>query len=112
MFGDVQQNDLDRWPVFISDGHRHTFSLSRCPIHPGQFLVDDGRGLQAGVSLDDKAPTFGVPAPLFPAPGDRWLLFDVAPDGRLLTLIETEVEGSNDLQLVSNWSLMLDAGGR
>jgi Tol biopolymer transport system component len=99
----------ERWLVSAKGGYAPKWSPDG-----GEVLFEgpDGAIWAAGVSLDDKAPTFGVPAPLFPAPGDRWLLFDVAPDGRLLTLIETEVEGSNDLQLVSNWSLMLDAGGR
>jgi serine/threonine protein kinase/Tol biopolymer transport system component len=100
----------ERWPVSAKGGYGPRWSPDGDEI---LFEGPDGAIWVASAGLDGE-PVFGVPARLFlfRASGPRWSQFDVAPDGRLLTLFETEADRSGNLQLVSNWSLMLGPGDR
>lgn len=54
-------------------------------------------------------PGGGVPATHFAATGARGRSFDVAPDGRLIALVDADGDGSGNLRLVQNWSLLPDS---
>jgi Tol biopolymer transport system component len=68
--------------------------------------LDDGIWV-AAVDLGG-TPELGVPTTLFAATGARWLSFDVAPDGRLIALVDADGDGSGSFRLVQNWSLLPD----
>jgi eukaryotic-like serine/threonine-protein kinase len=96
----------ERWLVSSKGGYAPKWSPDGDEI---LFEGPDGAIWAASANLDVK-PVFGVPAPLIGVSEPQAYVFDVGPDGRLLTLVETEGDGSANFKLISNWSLMLRQG--